>query len=147
MYGGNDANDLFSVRILRCEAYPLGSKVECKKMTIKTCECTKCAKKKRPLDVREVESRSATLEEHYEGPALEPRPDSRFVILKGLNNDNIADRIFQPYPLPGTNEKDPTKNKAGEKIYEIVGFASTILEAQAIFLGIAHRARGPFQPE
>ena len=114
----------------------------------KTCECTKCAKKKPPVDTRSSDSMHMTVEEHDDsGIALEPRPTSRFVILKGLNNENIADRIFQPYPLPGTNDKDPTKNKQGEIVYEIVGFADSISEAQKIFLGAAHKARGPFRPE
>jgi len=90
-----------------------------------------------------TESIALTDEEHDEWPPLQPKPTSRYVILRGINNYCIADRIFQPYPLPGTNEMDPTKNKAGRVLYAIVGFADSIAEAKNIFLGLAHRAKGP----
>jgi hypothetical protein len=116
-------------------------------MSAKECKCAKCEKSKPPKvpkpDTRAADSIAKTIEEREAWPSLEPKPTSRYVILRGINNFNVADRIFQPYPLPGTNELDPTKNNMGEVIYVVVGFADTIAEARNIFLGEVGKARGP----
>jgi hypothetical protein len=51
-----------------------------------------------------------------------------YVVLRGLKHDNV----FFTANTPGS---DPTKSAEGEIWYEILGYADTIEEAQALIAG------------
>ena len=57
----------------------------------------------------------------------EPTASTRFVILRGLVNNN---RFFTSY-----SGEDPTKLADGTVGYEVIGYASTVEEAQIELYG------------
>lgn len=59
------------------------------------------------------------------------RTSGKFVILRGVLEENFLDKFFSSY-TPG---EDPTKMTDGTVAYRVVGFADTVEEAQIALYG------------